>query len=81
LLRESARQWSEEVVKHGGILETQVAEVAFDSLQDPVERKYFNEVKTSFKLSDEEIDRLIEVGGRLLRETPEYQEFLTGLKK
>lgn len=80
LLRESTVQWSSEVRSRGGALNAFVAEVAFDSLQDPDERKYFNGVRTSFKLSDEEIDRLIEVGGRLLRETPEYQEFLAGLK-
>ena len=54
--------------------------MAFDSLQDPDEREYFDEVETSFNLSDEEIDRLIEVGGRLLRETPEYQQFLIDMK-
>jgi NTE family protein len=76
LLRESTRQWSRKAAKRGQVLNSYVAEVAFDSLSDPDERKYFNGVKTSFVLNDETVDRLIEVGGRLLRETPEFQQFL-----
>jgi len=80
LLRESAHQWSKQAEKLGRVLKPYVAEVAFDSLSDPEERDYFNSVETSFKLDDEKIDRLIEVGGRLLRETAEFQELLAELK-
>jgi hypothetical protein len=31
---------------------------------------------TSFVLEEEEVDRLVEVGGRLLRQSPVYQELL-----
>ena len=31
-------------------------------------------------LDDTTVDRLIEVGGRLLRESPDFQKFLTSLK-
>jgi NTE family protein len=80
LLRESAQRWSLEEEKRGSEMTPYVAEVAFDSLQDRDEREFFNQVKTSFKLDDETIDRLIEVGGRLLRETPEFQQFLADMK-
>jgi NTE family protein len=76
LLRESAKRWSEAARKHGKRLDTFVVEVAFDSLEDPKERAYFNDVETSFSLSDEKVDRLIEVGGRLLRESKEFEKFL-----
>jgi len=33
-------------------------------------------VKTSFSLDDETVDRLIAVGGRLLRESPDFKDFL-----
>jgi NTE family protein len=80
LLREEAEKWEDEVDRQGGTLRAGVVEVAFDNLPDPKERKSFNEVKTSFNLDDATVDRLIEVGGRLLRESPEFQEFLAPLK-
>jgi NTE family protein len=62
------------------MLKPYVAEVAFDRLRDPEEREYFNSVEASFKLDDEKIDRLIEVGSRLLRQTPEFLKLLADLK-
>ena len=57
-----------------------VVEVAFNDLDDPKERRYFNDVETSFNLDDKTVDRLIEVGGRLLRESPDFQKFLRDVK-
>ena len=76
LLRESANDWSRQAAKQGATLESFVAEVAFDNLPDADERKFFNEVKTTWNLDDETVDRLIEVGGRLLRESPDFKRFL-----
>ncbi len=53
-----------------------MVEVAFENLADAEERAYFNEVPTSLSLDDDTIDRLIEVGGRLLRESLDFQAFL-----
>jgi NTE family protein len=80
LLRESAKEWSREAAKEGATLAPFVAEVAFDNLPDPGEREFFNEVKTSWNLDDETIDRLIEVGGRLLRESPDFKRFLAEME-
>jgi NTE family protein len=51
-------------------------EVSFDGLADPEERLYFETLPTSFVLSADVVDRLTEIGGRLLRESPEYQALL-----
>ena len=80
LLREAAANWSRQAAKRGHRLDTHVSEVAFDDLGDAEERDYFNNVATSFDLDDETIDRLIEVGGRLLRESPDFQQFLGSVK-
>lgn len=50
--------------------------LSFDSLPDAAERNYFLNVPTSFFLSNEAVDRLREVGGRLLRDSPEFQRLL-----
>jgi NTE family protein len=80
LLRSEARDWSRQAAKHGKTIRPWVVEVAFNDLDDPKQRQFFNEVETSFNLDDETIDRLIEVGGRLLRESPDFQKFLNSVK-
>ena len=52
-------------------------DVSFESIADPEERRYFMNLPTSFVLTDEEVDRLRELGGRLLRETPAFRELQT----
>ncbi len=76
LLRVAADDWSRQAAERGHRLDTYVSEVAFDDLGDAEERDFFNGVATSFDLDDETIDRLIEVGGRLLRESPDFRSFM-----
>lgn len=80
LLRERVGVWEDELASAGRPLEAAVVEVAFDSLADPDERAFFNQVETSFDLDDETVDRLIEVGGRLLRTSPDFVEYLSSLQ-
>lgn len=47
----------------------------------PEDRQFFNNIPTSFALSDEQVDRLIAIGGELLRKDPEFQRFLSDLRK
>jgi NTE family protein len=50
----------------------EVLDVSFDAIPDPKERDYFLNLPTSFVLKPEEVDKLREVAGRLLRQAPEY---------
>ena len=56
------------------------AQVTFENLRDPAERQYFMGVKTRLQLPKEQIDKVREVGGRLLREAPAFQRLLSELK-
>lgn len=51
-------------------------DVSFDAITDPAERRYFMDLPTSFSLTDEQVDRLRKIGGRLLRQSPEFQRML-----
>ena len=51
----------------------------FEDIQDPERLEYFNQIPTSFHLEDEQVDRLIEVGGELLRNNPEFRRLLSDL--
>src|SRR5262249_55002338 len=55
------------------------AQVTFDNLKD-AERRYFNQVKTRLQLPREQVDKVREVAGRLLREAPAFQRLLSDLK-
>jgi len=82
LMRVSLKNWEGDLRQDGDGAEvhTYVADVAFEALDDPEERAYFNELPTSFTLDDEQVDRLIEAGRRLLRESPDFKRLLATLQ-
>jgi NTE family protein len=93
LLRSDFKKWAEEIrsgrCKDPGYQEDSgpcddiqfyLVEVSFDRLEDESERAYFKSLPTSFKLSDEQVDKLREVAGRLLRKSPEFQKLLRDLQ-
>ena len=51
-------------------------DVSFDAIKDPKERERFMNMPTTFVLPAEDVDALREVGGRLLRESADFQELL-----
>jgi NTE family protein len=55
------------------------AQVTFENLKDPAERLYFKQVKTRLQLPKEQVDKVREIGGRLLREAPAFQRLLVDL--
>ena len=73
---EKMKQWEAAVPGRHAYL----ANVTFDNLADKQERDYFYHVKTRLTLPKEQVDKLREVGARLLRDTPGYQRLLADLK-
>jgi len=74
------------VVRHDATIGTSIPaikvfliDIALDAIVDRGERRYFAELPTSFSLSDEQVDRLREVDGKLLRESGEYNRLLCSL--
>jgi len=60
-------------------VETYVIEVSFKSIRDAEERIFLENLPTSFRLADDEVERLEEAGARLLRKSKEFQRFLKQL--
>jgi NTE family protein len=54
-------------------------DVSFDEIGDAKERDYFMNLPTSFVLPPEAVDRLRDVAGRLLRQSPDFQSLLRDL--
>ena len=53
-----------------------VIDISFDAIPDPEERATFMNLPTTFVLPDEDIDRLREVAGRLMRQSAEYESIV-----
>jgi NTE family protein len=79
-VREKLAAWQADAPAGGPERRGYVAQVTFDNLKDPEERLYFKRVKTSLTLPKEQVDRLREVAGRLLREAPAFQRLIADLK-
>ena len=54
-------------------------DVSFEAIRDPQERDYFMNLPTTFVLPPGDIDKLREVGGRLLRQSAEYESVVREL--
>ncbi len=79
-VREKLAAWQADAPAGGPARRGYVAQVTFENLKDPAERLYFKRVETSLTLPKEQVDRLREVAGRLLREAPAFQRLLIDLK-
>ena len=53
--------------------------LSFNNIADDQERQFFENVPTALSLKDETVDRVIEVAGRLLFESKEFQRLIEDL--
>ncbi len=65
--------------KFAGEIDPYVIEVNFEALKDHKRREYFLSLPTSFSLTKEQVQSLIDVGPQLLNDSPDYQDFLRDL--
>ena len=72
-------QWAEKASTPDRPVTPYFVQLGFDNLETPEAQQYFNSVPTSFNLSEEQVDRLIEAGHELLRNNPDYQRLLADL--
>ncbi len=92
LFREQFARWQQEIRQHRlanaptGVrpepdVQFYLIDVSFNTLSDPAERRYFNLLSSSLHLPPEAVDRLCEVGGRLLRQSGDFQNLLRDLAR
>jgi NTE family protein len=68
-----------EAESSGAKVTLRVLDVSFDAIRDPQERDSFMSLPTTFVLPADEVDRLREVAGRLMRESAEYESVVREL--
>ena len=81
LVRESLDEWQRHAAPGEVRPQVHLINVDFAHLDDPAERDYFNRIPTSFRLPPETVDRLEAVGGRILREAPEFRALQAALTR
>jgi NTE family protein len=76
LTHRTVRSIGESLSREDHPVTTHVIEVSFDLAGTEEERAYLKHLPTSFKLSEEQVDRLIAAGRTILRDSPNYQDLL-----
>lgn len=79
LLKKSLNKWAAEVSTPEHPVEPYFIMVDFNEIKEPERREFFNQMPTSFTLTDEQVDALIAVGGELLRNNPEFRRLMADL--
>jgi NTE family protein len=62
-------------------IEPYIIDIDFEALEDPVRRSYFLGLPKSFKLTQEQVEKLIKVGSELLDADPEFKDLMRALGK
>lgn len=76
LLRSKLHDLKDLMHQRGHEVNVYSVEVSFESIQAKTLKSYFNNLPTSLELSDLEVDMLIDAGRTLLRDEPEFKQFL-----
>jgi NTE family protein len=77
LMEETLPRWASEMSTPDHTVQSQFIQLGFNDIDKPDLLHYFNLIPTSFDLSDEQVDKLIEAGRMLIRSNPEFQRLLT----
>lgn len=80
LAQDAIRQAATDLSRPGHQVQGHFIDVNFENFLEEEDRRYFKGIPTSFKLSEEEVDRLREAGRKLLRDSPDFQALLKELR-
>lgn len=78
--QQSLERWTRELSTPERPVSSYFIQLSFEDVPDPPLRRFLNEIPTSFVLDKEQVARLIATGRELLRNNPDYQRLLAGLR-
>ncbi|MGB5494750.1 MAG: patatin-like phospholipase family protein [Sedimenticolaceae bacterium] len=76
LLDDKLKDWAHELSTPDRPVDVYFIKLSFSEIGQPETLRFFNLIPTSFALSDEQVDKLISAGRKLLRNNPDFQRFL-----
>ena len=80
LLKDNLAKWAKQLSTPEQPVKHYFIEVDVTGIRDPGMRQLFNEVPTSFSLEPKQVDDLIFIARKLLRNNPEYKRLLADLR-
>ena len=81
LMKRTVTRWAKELSTPERPVTPYFIRIGFRDIQNPETRGFFNQIPTSFSLSGEQVERLIAAGRELLRNNPDFQQFVADLDK
>ena len=78
-VKKATQVWARELSDENQIVEAEFIRLSFDDVNDKKTKKRLNRIPTSFSLSHENVDLLIETGRNLLRNNPEFIDALKAM--
>ncbi|MEA5098450.1 MAG: patatin-like phospholipase family protein [Burkholderiaceae bacterium] len=79
--RETLKQWKQQVQrKFGHDIDFYLIEVSLRDIANEAERESFRTIPTSLSLPKSDVDRLRQIGRKMLRESPEMQRLLHDMR-
>ena len=79
LMHNSIRRWSSELATPEQSVKSYFVEIDFTRIPDAQRRLYFNQIPTSYSLTEQQLDDLIAAGRELLLSNAEFQRFINDL--
>lgn len=80
LMKGALARWAAELSTPERPVVPYFIQLGFQQIKKPEERLFFDRIPSSFSLSDEQVDKLIEAGRELLLANPEFRRLLTDLR-
>ena len=81
IFKKGMQRWSQELSTPEKKVKDYFIEVGFDDIKEPPQRNFFNAITSSFTLTKDEVDKLIEAGRTLLRNHPAYKALVDDLNR
>ena len=79
LMDRSVKRWAKALSTPARPVTPYFIQIGFRDVAQPEQLQFFNQVPTTFSLTDEQVDRLIAAGRELLRANPDFRRFVTGM--
>ncbi len=81
MMQETLKKWAQQLSTPDHPVEPYFIQIKFTDIKQKQERSFFNRIPTSFSLSNQQVDKLVEVGKKLIIENPEYQRLVNDIKR
>jgi len=80
LMKRSLALWAKQASTRERPVTPYFIQLSFRDAQEPKWQIFFNQIPTSFSLTDEQVDKLIDAEHELLRNNPEYRRLMADLQ-